>query len=225
MTNQTTGSIDNKNISFEIDEILKRKSFQLIIKRIFDVIVAVIGLIMLLLFFIVVAFIIKIDSRGPVFYKQLRIGKDKRGFMIFKFRTMIVDAEKNGMQITVGGDSRITKSGHILRKFKIDELPQLINVLLGDMSFVGPRPEVPKYVAMYNEDQMNILKVRPGITELASIEYRDENILLAQSSNPEDTYINEIMPRKILLNIEYLRNISFFYDVKLILKTIYKIIR
>lgn len=136
---------------------------------------------------------------------------------------MVVDAEKKGMQITVGRDSRITKSGHFLRKFKLDELPQLINVLLGDMSFVGPRPEVPKYVAMYDEKQINVLKVKPGITDLASIEYKDENTLLGQSDDPEKTYIEEIMPRKLKLNIEYIMNLSIIFDTKLIFKTIYKI--
>jgi lipopolysaccharide/colanic/teichoic acid biosynthesis glycosyltransferase len=207
----------------EIDELLERKRFQLFLKRIFDIVFSLLGLIILLPVFLVIAIIIKMDSKGPVFFRQVRVGKDGKEFKILKFRTMVVDAEKKGMQITVGRDSRITKSGHFLRKFKLDELPQLINVLLGDMSFVGPRPEVPKYVAMYDEKQINVLKVKPGITDLASIEYKDENTLLGQSDDPEKTYIEEIMPRKLKLNIEYIMNLSIIFDTKLIFKTIYKI--
>lgn len=220
MTNQSQAAVSGKDKCFEIDEILRKKKLQLILKRIFDIIVSFMGLILLIPFFIIVSFIIKLDSKGPVFYKQLRIGKDKKEFKIFKFRTMVVNAENKGMQITVDGDDRITKSGHFLRSIKVDELPQLINVFLGDMSFVGPRPEVHKYVSMYNEIQSCVLSVRPGITDIASIEYRDENTLLAKSDNPEKTYIEEIMPRKIQLNIEYIRNISIINDIGLIFKTI-----
>lgn len=216
----------NKNVELlNIEAMLDQKRVQLYLKRIFDFVVSLFGLIVLCPLLLLIAIIIKLDSKGPVFFKQVRVGKNENVFKIFKFRTMIVDAEKKGMQITVGKDSRITKSGHLLRKFKLDELPQLINVLIGDMSFVGPRPEVPKYVALYDEQQRNILRVRPGITDLASIEYRDENTLLAESKNPEDTYIKEIMPRKIELNIEYLKKISLFFDIKLILKTILVILR
>ncbi|MGO1368560.1 sugar transferase [Senegalia sp. (in: firmicutes)] len=191
----------------------------------FDFIVSLIGLICLLPVFFVIAILIKIDSKGPVFFKQVRVGKDIKEFKIFKFRTMIQDSEKKGMQITVGRDSRITKFGYVLRRTKIDELPQLINILIGDMSFVGPRPEVPKYIEMYTEQQQNILKIKPGITDLASIEYRDENTLLSDSNNPEETYIKEIMPRKIQLNVEYLRRFSIFYDIKIIIKTILAVMK
>ncbi|MGV8150031.1 MAG: sugar transferase [Alkaliphilus sp.] len=208
----------------EIDEILKKK-VQLAMKRVFDVCASFIGLALLLPILLVISIIIKLDSKGPVFFRQVRVGKDGKEFEIFKFRTMVVDAEKKGMQITVGRDSRITKYGHFLRKTKLDELPQLINVLIGDMSFVGPRPEVPKYVAMYDESQRKILKVRPGITDLASIEYRDENTLLAQSETPEETYIEEIMPRKIELNIKYIKNLSVTYDIGLILRTFYVVVK
>ncbi len=216
---------ENEGNTIDIQHLLKQKKGQLIIKRLFDFIVSLFGILILLPLLLVLAIIIKLDSGGPVFFKQVRVGKEGTEFKIFKFRTMEVDAEKKGMQITVGKDKRITKSGHILRHSKLDELPQLINVLKGDMSFVGPRPEVPKYVALYNEYQKNILKVRPGITDLASIEYRDENTLLAKSKDPEDTYTKEIMPKKIELNIEYLKNMSVFYDIKLILKTILVILR
>lgn len=218
-------SINIQDISLEIDHILRKKRLQLIIKRIFDIIVSLIGLIALLPFFLIIAFAIKVDSTGPIFFKQVRISKNGKEFEIYKFRTMIQDAESKGMQITVEKDSRITKVGKFLRKSKIDELPQLINVLKGDMSFVGPRPEVPKYVALYDKDQRNILKVRPGITDIASIEYRDESSILAKSMDPEKTYIEEIMPKKIELNLIYIRNISVLYDVVLICKTIIKVIR
>lgn len=208
-------------LTFEdIEEMLIKKKDQLVKKRIFDIVLSFIGLIVLLPLFLVVSIIIKFDSKGPVFFRQIRIGKGSKEFKIFKFRTMGADAGKKGMQITIGRDSRITRVGHVLRKTKMDELPQLINVLIGDMSFVGARPEVPRYVEMYDDYQLNILKLRPGITDLASIVYRNESNLLGQSNNPEETYIYEIMPNKIELNIEYIKNISVLYDIKLIIKTI-----
>ena len=209
----------------KIDKILQERMNQLVLKRLFDIVVSFIGLVFLLPIFLIISIIIKLDSKGPIFFRQVRIGKEGRRFKIYKFRTMIVDAEAKGMQLTVDGDNRITRSGHFLRKYKIDELPQLINVLIGDMSFVGPRPEVPKYVAMYNEKQKEILKIRPGITDIASIRYRDENAILAQSRDPEQTYINEIMPEKLDLNFKYLENISIIWDIKLIIITIFKIIK
>lgn len=212
-----------KEIDF--DALLKKKRFSLFLKRCFDITASSLGLLFLLLPFLVIAVIIKITSKGPVFFRQVRVGKYGKEFRIFKFRTMVVDAEKKGMQITVGADSRITGIGKFLRKTKVDELPQLINVLIGQMSFVGPRPEVPRYVAMYNDYQKNILKIKPGITELASIVYRDENDVLAQSENPEETYINEIMPKKIELNIEYMQKMGFWYDIKLIFMTFAAILR
>jgi lipopolysaccharide/colanic/teichoic acid biosynthesis glycosyltransferase len=218
-------SLEETLSSEEIDQILNKRKFQLVLKRIFDIVVSFIGLLILLPIFLIIAIVIKLDSKGPVFFKQVRVGKSGKEFRIFKFRTMIVDAEKKGMQITVDGDSRITKSGNFLRKSKMDELPQLINVLIGDMSFVGPRPEVPKYVAMYNGNQRSILKIKPGITDLASIEYRDENSILAQSENSEKTYIDEIMPRKIELNFKYIENMSVIYDIRLIIETIFKVIK
>jgi lipopolysaccharide/colanic/teichoic acid biosynthesis glycosyltransferase len=222
--NQTNVVISRHDSLLSIDGILERKKGQLILKRIFDMIVSLIGLIVLAPIFAIISIIIKLDSAGPVFFKQVRVGKDGKEFKIFKFRTMVDDAEKQGMQLTVGKDSRITRIGQFIRKTKLDELPQLINVFIGDMSFVGPRPEVPKYVAMYDEVQINILRVRPGITDYASIEYRDESTLLAQSDNPEETYINEIMPAKFALNAKYLDDISIMQDVKIIFRTIYKVI-
>lgn len=161
-------------------------TFNKVVKRIFDLICSTLGLIVLSPILIVIAIRIKTDSDGPVFFKQIRIGEKNKEFEILKFRTMVVDAEKLGRQITVGNDSRITKIGAFLRKYKLDELPQLINVFKGDMSLVGPRPEVPRYVKMYNEEQRRVLEVKPGITDLASIRYRDENDLLGEAENPDD---------------------------------------
>lgn len=220
ISNEDNSGINSSNLLSDIDEILKKKKTQLVLKRVFDFTFSVIGLVVLLPVFIMIAITIKLDSNGPVFFKQIRVGKNSKEFEIFKFRTMVVDAEKKGMQITVGKDSRITKSGRFLRKTKMDELPQLINVLSGKMSFVGPRPEVPKYVAMYDEYQRKILKVRPGITDIASIEFRNENELLSKAYDPERMYINEIMVRKIELNNDYIRKISLVEDIRLILRTL-----
>lgn len=167
---------------------------------------------------------ILIDSSGGVFYLQERVGKGGKPFNLYKFRTMRPDSDKKGL-LTVGSkDNRITKVGYTLRKLKLDELPQLLNVLIGDMSFVGPRPEVKKYVDLYTPEQAEILKVQPGITDYASIEYFSESDLLAQSGNPEETYVKEIMPAKIALNKQYLENPGIRTDVSIILKTLGKII-
>ena len=194
------------------------------LKRIFDIISSLFGLILLAPFMIIIAILIKIDSKGPVFFKQVRVTRNGREFKIFKYRTMRVGSDKYS-QITVGKDSRITKVGDFLRRYKLDEIPQLINVLLGDMSLVGPRPEVPKYVALYTEEQREILKVRAGITDYASIEFSNENDILANEVDPERAYIEKIMPRKIELNKKYLSEISVITDIKIILLTIKKILK
>ena len=173
---------------------------------------------------IIIAILIKLDSKGSIFFKQVRVTKNGREFKIFKYRTMRVGSDKYS-QITVGKDSRITKVGDFLRKYKLDEIPQLINVLIGDMSLVGPRPEVPKYVALYTEEQREILKVRAGITDYASIEFSNENDILANETDPEKAYIEKIMPRKIELNKKYLSEISVMTDIKIILLTIKKILK
>jgi len=173
---------------------------------------------------LIIAILIKLDSKGPIFFKQVRVTKNGREFKIFKYRTMRVGSDKFS-QITVGKDSRITKVGDFLRKYKLDEIPQLINVLIGDMSLVGPRPEVPKYVALYTEEQREILKVRAGITDYASIEFSNENDILANETDPEKAYIEKIMPRKIELNKKYLSEISVMTDIKIILLTIKKILK
>ncbi|ATV63090.1 sugar transferase [Fusobacterium pseudoperiodonticum] len=194
------------------------------LKRIFDIISSLFGLILLLPFMIIIAILIKLDSKGPIFFKQVRVTKNGREFKIFKYRTMRVGSDKFS-QITVGKDSRITKVGDFLRKYKLDEIPQLINVLMGDMSLVGPRPEVPKYVALYTKEQREILKVRAGITDYASIEFSNENDILANEADPEKAYIEKIMPRKIELNKKYLSEISVMTDIKIILLTIKKILK
>jgi lipopolysaccharide/colanic/teichoic acid biosynthesis glycosyltransferase len=196
--------------------------FNKVVKRIFDFISSTLGLIVLSPVLLAIAIKIKIGSDGPVFFKQIRVGENNKEFEILKFRTMVVDAEKLGRQITVGNDNRITKIGSFLRKYKLDELPQLINVFKGDMSLVGPRPEVPRYVKLYSEEQRKVLEVKPGITDLASIRYRDENDLLGKAENPDDLYINTIMPDKLALNLEYINNNNIFVDIYIILKTIIK---
>ena len=193
--------------------------------RFFDFILSLVGLVVLAPIFIVLAIWIKIDSTGPVFYKQVRVGQNGIDFGLFKFRSMVVDADKKGL-ITVGGrDPRITRSGYFIRKYKLDELPQLINVLVGDMSLVGPRPEVRKYVDLYTDEQQKVLSVKPGITDYASIEYMDENEILGKSSDPEKTYIEEIMPEKIKYNMKYINNKNLFEYFKIILLTVLKIVR
>ncbi|MCB0722469.1 MAG: sugar transferase [Ignavibacteriae bacterium] len=195
------------------------------LKRTFDVVVSFLGLVMLFPFLIIIAAIIVIDSKGGVFFLQDRVGKNGKVFKIIKFRTMTVGSDKKSL-LTIGQkDSRITRVGYFLRKFKIDEIPQLINVLKGDMSFVGPRPEVEKYVALYNEEQLKVLTVRPGITDFASIQYKDESTLLANADDPETFYVSEVMPAKLKLNFYYINNRNFMLDVKIIFKTILEIFR
>lgn len=194
------------------------------LKRIFDFLFALIGILILLPLFILISVFIKVDSSEPIFYKQIRVGKNNKDFKLLKFRTMASGSDKKGL-ITVGNnDSRITKPGAFLRKYKLDELPQLINVLIGDMSLVGPRPEVRKYVSLYTEKQLNVLSVKPGITDIASIKLSNENELLKGQDEPEKFYIETIMPEKLELNLEYINKMSFFYDLRLILMTIQKIL-
>ena len=188
-------------------------------KRFFDIIASASGLLVLSPVFLILAVWIKMDSEGPVFYRQVRVGRNNKNFHIFKFRSMRVGADQ-GSLVTIGGhDSRITRSGYFIRKYKLDELPQLINVLRGEMSLVGPRPEVRHYVNYWTPDQMHVLDVRPGITDPASIKFRNENELMEKADDPEDYYINVIMQEKIRLYLEYVQNASFWFDIKLIFKT------
>ena len=193
--------------------------------RFCDIIFSFIGLLLLSPLFLLVALWIIIDDFGPVFYRQQRVGKDNKDFGLLKFRSMRIGADK-GSLITIGErDSRITRAGYYIRKYKLDELPQLINVLIGDMSLVGPRPEVRKYVDLYTSEQKKVLSVRPGITDYASIEYIDENQLLAKSTNPDKTYIEEIMPAKIALNMRYIEHQTVGEYFKIIFITFFNIIR
>lgn len=214
----------NMEKKLDIVQVLEQRKPQLIAKRAMDIVISGAALVVLSPVLLLVALLIKIDDPGPVFYRQVRVGKDGKTFRIFKFRSMVVDADKKGLQITVGRDPRITRMGAFLRKTKLDELAQLINVFVGDMSFVGPRPEVPRYVELYTPYQRQVLLVRPGITDYASIAYRNENDLLAGAQDPEKMYIETIMPDKIELNMKYLHEISPLTDIRLIFKTIAAVI-
>ena len=194
------------------------------IKRLFDVVFSVIGLILLLPVLLLISILIKLDSKGSVLFIQGRVGKNNEDFNIYKFRTMRVQSDIKGLLTLGNNDSRITKMGYFLRRYKIDEFPQLINILKGDMSFVGPRPELRYYVNFYNEDDMNIFKVRPGITGLASLKYRNEVELLKAAKDPEEFFIKTIIPDKLNYNKEYISKRNFFFDLKLIGLTIVKVI-
>ena len=209
----------------DIAAVLEKRKLQLVLKRAMDIVISGGALLVIWPVLLLIALAIKIDDPGPVFYRQVRVGKDGKEFRIFKFRTMVVDADKKGLAITVGRDNRITRMGRLLRKTKLDELAQLINVFIGEMSFVGPRPEVPKYVNMYTPYQRQVLLVCPGITDYASIAYRNENDMLEGAEDPEKMYIDVIMPDKIELNMKYLREISPLADIRLILSTIVAVIR
>lgn len=194
-------------------------------KRLFDFVASGCGLLVLSPIFLVLAVWVKLDSPGPVFYRQVRVGRGNKDFKLFKFRSMRVGSDKSGL-ITVGGrDPRVTRSGYYIRKYKLDELPQLINVFLGDMSLVGPRPEVRKYVEMYTPEQMHVLDVRPGITDMASICYRNENEILEKADNPEQYYRDVIMQDKLKINLEYVNKHSFIGDILLIFKTFWAVIK
>ena len=193
-------------------------------KRIFDILFSLVVLVIGIPFGLLIALAIVIDSRGHVIYKQKRVGRDNVDFQLYKFRTMCTDADK-GSQITVSDhDSRITKTGTFLRKYKIDEFPQFLNILKGEMSIVGPRPEVRKYVDLYTPEQMRVLTVRPGLTDYASIRYVNENEILAASDNPEETYLHEIMPDKLALNLQYIEEQSIWVDVKIMFMTLKAIV-
>jgi len=194
------------------------------LKRLLDVVFSSIGLIVLTPLFLLIAILIKLEDKGPVFYRGERIGRGGVPFRMFKFRTMVVDADKIGGPSTSDNDPRITKIGKSIRKYKLDEAPQIINVLKGEMSFVGPRPEVPFYVNMFTDEEKSILTVKPGMTDWASIWDSDEGALLAGSPDPEKTYMEKIRPQKIKLQLEYVKTHSFGIDLKIILKTLKTII-
>ena len=193
-------------------------------KRFFDIVVSLLGILITSPILLVVSVLIKLTSKGPVFYRQERIGKGEKPFFILKFRTMVVNADQQGLKITVGGDKRITGVGKFLRKSKLDELPQLFNVFVGQMILVGPRPEVAENDSLYNEEQRKVLSVRPGITDYASVCFRNENEILAEAEDPQKEYIEHIMPLKLRYNAKYIEEMSVWTDLKLIFLTLYVIL-
>lgn len=198
----------------------------MILKRIFDILASGVGLLLLSPIILLIALAVKLDSSGHIFFRQERVGQYGKLFRIHKFRTMVTNAESKGLQITVGSDARITKVGFFLRKYKIDELAQLIDVFQGNMSLVGPRPEVPHYVAYYPEAARQlVLSVKPGITDWASIKYKDENEVLARSSDPQQAYVNEVLPIKLSYYIEYVQGRTFFGDIRIIFATLLALVR
>lgn len=206
-------------------DILKRKRISIVVKRAFDIIISLIMLILLSPVFLIVSVMIKLDSKGPVMFRQVRVTKYGKEFRIFKFRTMVNNAQSLGSQVTTKNDMRITKVGKKIRGCRLDELPQLINVLLGDMSFVGTRPEVTKYVNQYKPAMYATLLMPAGITSECSIQYKDEDKLLASAENADDVYINQILPEKMKYNLESLKKFSFFSDIKTMFRTFFAVLK
>ncbi len=209
----------------EYYDILRKRGISLAVKRFFDIILALIITIIALPFMMIIAIWIKLDSRGPVFFRQRRVTTYGRVFRIFKFRTMVTDAEKRGTQVTVSNDSRVTGAGRFLRKCRLDELPQLFNVLKGDMSFVGTRPEVERYVDRYTDEMNATLLMPAGITSLASIKFKDEEKLLDGANDPDEVYVNTVLPQKMSYNLEYIKKFNFFYDIKLMFMTFFAVLK
>ena len=205
-------------------DILSKRRGSIVLKRAFDIIVSLIVLIILIIPIIIISVCIKVNSPGPVFFRQLRVTKYGKVFRIFKFRTMVVNAESLGSMVTTKGDSRVTSIGRTLRKYRLDELPQIFNVILGDMSFVGTRPEVKKYVDLYKDEYYATLLLPAGITSLTSIMYKDEEKLLASSDDADEVYINTILPEKMKYNLQYTKDFGFWYDIKIMLKTVKEVI-
>lgn len=209
----------NKDVK-EYYDILNKRKGQLVLKRILDFIGGLVGTVLLLPIMIVIAIIIKFESRGPILFKQIRITQYGREFKIFKFRTMVVNAEKLGTQVTSKNDPRITKVGRFLRKYRLDELPQIINILIGDLSFVGTRPEVPRYVKEYTNEMIATLLLPAGVTSEASIEFKDEEKILDNSDNVDSDYINKVLPLKMKYNLHYIKLFTVLYDIKIMFRTV-----
>lgn len=209
----------------EYYDILNSKTASLILKRLFDIIVSSVLIVVCSPIMLILAICIKIDSKGPVMFRQRRVTTYNRVFRIFKFRTMVNDAEKKGTQVTTNNDPRVTKIGKLIRGCRLDELPQLVNVFLGDMTFVGTRPEVEKYVAAYTDEMMATLLLPAGITSVASIKYKDEERLLEAAENTDEVYINEVLPEKMKYNLEALKNFSFFGDIKIMFQTVLAVLK
>ena len=206
-------------------KLLRHKKTEIFFKRCFDLIFSLILAVLMFPFMVIVYFIIKFDSPGKAIFKQKRVTRYGKIFYVYKFRTMVKNAEKLGSQVTTDGDARITKCGKWLRKFRIDEFPQIFNIIKGDLSFVGTRPEVPKYVKHYTPEMMATLLLPAGVTSPASILYKDEAELLKNSDSPDETYVNEILPQKMKYNLEYIKNFGFFYDIKIMIKTVFAVIK
>lgn len=204
---------------------MKNSIYLVFLKPTIDFLLSLVGIIILSPIFIILAILIKLSSKGPVIFKQIRVGKNFKEFYIYKFRTMIEHAENKGEQVTVTGDSRVTKIGRLLRKFKLDEIPQLFNVIFGQMSIVGPRPEVKKYVYQFKGDYNHILKLKPGITDYAALKYRNEEEVLSNYDNVEQGYVNEVLPAKINLYRKYIEEVSLITDVKIMLLTLIKVVK
>lgn len=200
-------------------EILRKKVVSLLVKRLFDIVMSIVLLIVLSPVFLIVSLFIKADSKGPVFYRQERVTQYGKRFKIFKFRTMVVNADKIGSLVTINNDSRVTKIGKKLRKYRLDEIPQLLNILTGEMTFVGTRPEVPKYVAYYTDEMKATLLLPAGVTSKASIEYKDEEKILKEAENTDEVYMERILREKMRINIESIKSFSFFSDMVLLLRT------
>jgi lipopolysaccharide/colanic/teichoic acid biosynthesis glycosyltransferase len=209
----------------EYYDVLKKRQASLVFKRIFDFAVSLIAFIILLPVFLILSIIIAIDSSGPVLFKQVRVTQYCREFKIYKFRTMVQNADKLGTSVTTSDDARITKVGHFLRKYRLDEIPQLLNIIKGDMTFVGTRPEVPKYVDLYTDEMMATLLLPAGVTSKATIEYKDEQMLLDSQEDADEVYVTKILPDKLSYNLEALKSFSFFGDIKLMIKTVIAVIK
>lgn len=216
--------IKNDSI-LEYRNILKKKKLELVLKRGLDIILSVVLIVLLFPLMVFLGLWIKIDSKGTIFYKQVRVTTNAKKFKIIKFRTMVSDADSIGTLVTVSHDARVTKAGVLLRKYRLDEIPQLFNVLKGEMSFVGARPEVLKYVEAYSDEMFATLLMPAGITSMASIMYKDEEKLLTLSENTDDTYVNEILPEKMKYNVEYVRSFTMWNDIKIMLKTVVVVFR
>lgn len=206
-------------------EILRKKVVSLLVKRLFDIVMSIVLLVVLTPVFLIVSLFIKADSKGPIFYRQERVTQYGKKFKIFKFRTMVVNADKIGSLVTINNDSRVTKIGRKLRKYRLDEIPQLLNILNGDMTFVGTRPEVPKYVASYTDEMKATLLLPAGVTSKASIEYKNEEKILKEAENTDEVYVERILGEKMRINIEAIRSFSFFSDMVLLMKTVFTVMK
>lgn len=222
--NDLPDSLKNENV-YKYYKILEKKKFQIFLKRIFDIVLAIILLIILAPVFIILSVLIIIDSKGPIIFRQTRVTQYGKRFSIYKFRTMVNNADKIGSQITIKNDTRITRVGKFLRKLRLDELPQLFNIIAGDMSFVGTRPEVVKYVEKYTDEMMATLLLPAGVTSEASIQYKDEELLLSSADDVDKIYINEVLPEKMKYNLKSIQEFNFLSDLKIIVRTVIAVVK